>query len=201
MILNPFNDQFNTFANTYDNAIKKFQKQQIDEHEAYFKNKCERLIKKANTLKSALVILENDDWPDCPLGLCRPEPVNDTDAFSKTKAWEIYQRDNPPQTPYIDATNWQGLYNLWMNYMHNPAPSWFRAEFWPSHPGDIQDCWYNFCSHVTGAIQRAGQNNSPDFYLDVVSRWNGHTAAANGGIPIRFPVINSAGISYSARHY
>jgi len=201
MILNPFNDQFNTFANTYDNVIKKFQKQQIDEHEAYFKNKCERLIQKANTLKSALVILENDDRPDCPLGLCRPEEVGDSDAFSKTKAWEIYQRDNPPQTPYIDATNWQGLYNLWITYMYNAAPSWFRAEFWSSHAPDIQDCWYNFCSHVAGAIQRAGQDNSPDFYLDTVSSWNKNTAAANNGIPIRFPVINSAGISYSARRY
>jgi len=200
MILNPFNDQFNTFANTYDNVIKKFQKQQIDEHEAYFKNKCERLIKKANTLKSALVILENDDHPDCPLGLCRPEEVGDTDAFSKTKAWEIYQRDNPPQTPYIDATNWQGLYNLWWNYSYNPAPSWFRAEFWPSHP-DIQDCWFNFCTTVAGAIQRAGRDNSPDYYLETVGLWKKYTTAANNGIPIRFPVINSAGISYSARRY
>jgi len=199
MILNPFNDQFNTFANAYDNAIKKLQKQQIDEHEAYYKNKCERLIQKANALKSVLVIMENEDSPNCPLGLCRPEPVGDTDAFSKTKAWEIYQRENPPQTPYIDATNWQNLYNLWWNQRFNP-PSWFRAEFWGSFNNN-QDAWFNFCTTVAGAIQRAGQDNSPDYYLDVVRKWNQTSAAANNGTPIKFPVVNSAGIPYSARHY
>ena len=199
MILNPFNDQFNTFANIYDNAIKKLQKQQIDEHESYFKNKCERLVQKANALKASLLMLENDDWPDCPGGDCRPEPVGDSDAFSKTKAWEIYQTNNPPPTPYIDATNWQGLYNLWWNQRFNP-PSWFRAEFWDPNT-TLQNAWNNFCITVAGAILRAGQDNNPDWYLETVANWNKTSAAANNGIPIRFPVVNSAGISYSARVY
>lgn len=199
MLFNPFNDQFNTFANAYDNAIKKLQKQQINEHEAYFKNKCERLVQKANALKASLLMLESGDLPDCPGGDCRPQPVGDTDAFSKTKAWEIFQRENPPTTPYIDATNWQNLYNLWWNQRFTP-PSWFRAEFWDPK-STLQDAWFNFCTTVAGAIQRAGQDNSPEYYLNTVARWNQTSAAANNGTPIRFPVVNSGGISYSARVY
>ena len=145
-------------------------------------------------------MLESDDWPNCPDGSCRPIPVGDSDAFSKTKAWEIFQTNNPPPPPpYIDATNWQGLYNLWWNQKFNP-PSWFRAEFWNPN-ATLQDAWYNFCTTVAGGIQRAGQDNNPDWYLETVGIWNKKSAAANNGTPIRFPVINSNGISYSARRY
>ena len=195
MILNPFNDQFNTFANTYDNAIKKLQKQQIDEHESYFKNKCERLVQKANALKASLLMLESDDFPDCPDGSCRPIPAGDSDAIANTKWWK---EANPPEGPYIDSSNWQNLYNQWWNQRNNP-PSWFRPEYWM--PGaTLQDAWYNFCTAVAGAILRAGQNNNPEYYWNVVGRWNERTSAANNGSPMRFPVVTSNGVSYGGRY-
>ena len=173
----------------------------------YYKNLCEQLKYKVNTLQTLLEY--EDNRFGCPDGNCDPIPVGDSDAILSRKEFQT-QSPPPPPTggPWITPQNYQQIIMMLLGWLGNP-PSWWNVNYWVVNPGQtppLQASWGNFVNELIAAVERAGcqgggcnpnQNlgpPGPERYFALIEKFRQSTAAVDGQ-PRPWP------LNYQARYH